>query len=168
MASKGVGITADKKPYNEYKKGLGDLIGEFWMIPNVRKKRTAKIIEYDTNFVKSMVRNCILMKDGAAGGFTLFGDKSNIEDHRMFAEQLTAEYATPTIGRNRRVDIWKCQPNRDNHFFDCIVGCYVAASERGLKLENFGLPTLEHKPNGQMQKPKKEVEYVKIPEEFLV
>ncbi len=168
MASKGVGITADKKPYNEYKKGLGDLIGEFWMIPNVRKKRTAKIIEYDTNFVKSMVRNCIMMKDGAAGGFTLFGEKSNVEDHRMFAEQLTAEYATPTIGRNRRVDIWKCQPNRDNHFFDCVVGCYVAASERGLKLENFGLPTLEHKPNGQTQKPKKDIEYVKIPEEFLV
>jgi hypothetical protein len=44
----------------------------------------------------------------------------------------------------------------------------VAASERGLKLENFGLPTLEHKPNGQTQKPKKDIEYVKIPEEFLV
>lgn len=171
MASKGVGITADKKPYNEYKKGLGDMIGEFWMIPNVRKKRTAKIIEYDTNFVKTMLRNCVLMKDGAAGGFSLFGEKGDLESHRMFAEQMTAEFATPTIGHNRRVDVWKCQPNRDNHFFDCVVGCYVAASLCGLKLENFGLPTMEHVAGTAAQKPRKEqtpqIEYVKIPDEFL-
>ena len=167
LASKGVGITADKKPYNEYKKGLGDVVGDFWIIPNVRKKRTAKIIEYDTNYVKTMVRSCILMKDGAAGGFSLFGEKSDIEEHRMFAEQLTAEYATPTMGRNRRVDVWKCQPNRDNHFFDCVIGCYVGASERGLKLENFGSMQLLDMPIPEKPK-KREKKFVKIPDEFLV
>ena len=167
MASKGVGITADKKPYSEYKKNIGDTVGDFWIIPNVRKKRTAKIIEYDTNFVKSMLRNSILMKAGANGGFSLFGEKSDVEKHRMFAEQMTAEYATPTIGRNRRVDVWKCAPNRDNHFFDCVVGCYVAASERGIRLENLGVP-MESLQTSKKGDGKKKRKYVKIPDEFLV
>lgn len=167
LASKGVGITADKKPYNEYKKGLGDVVGDFWIIPNVKKKRTAKIIEYDTNFVKTMVRSCILMKDGAAGGFSLFGEKGDVEPHRMFAEQICAEYATPTMGRNRRVDVWKCQPNRDNHFFDCVVGCYVGASERGLKLENFGSVQLLDLPMPK-QEPRKKKSYAELPNEIFI
>lgn len=139
MPSRGMGMGPDKKPYSEYRRNAGDSIGEFWMIPNVRRKRTARVIEYDTNFVKSFLRARIAAPMGTPGGWDLFGDPRDPERHRMFAEQMTAEYCTPTAGRSRRVDVWSAYPHRDNHFFDCCVGCYVAASERGLKLDTLGV-----------------------------
>ena len=47
----------------------------------------------------------------------------------MFAEHLTTEYHVKTEGRGRNVDEWKQRPERwDNHWFDCLIGCAVAAS----------------------------------------
>ncbi|MBP5638311.1 MAG: phage terminase large subunit family protein, partial [Victivallales bacterium] len=168
LASKGVGITADKKPYNEYQRGRGDTIGDFWMIASNRRKRVARVIEYDTNFVKSLWRSRLLTPQGMGGNFYVFGEQGKKEPHRMFAEQLSAEYSTPTAGRSRRVDVWKAYPNRDNHFLDCVVGCYVAASERGLRMEDIGrksgsdgtedAPTLADRPGRRFA----------IPPEFLV
>jgi len=146
MASKGVGITADRKPFNEYQRGRGDTVGDFWIIQSNRKKRTARVVQYDTNFAKSLWRSRLLTPSGVAGSFMVFGDRRTAAyDHRMLAEQLTAEYSTPTAGKSRRVDVWKCLPGRDNHFLDCVVGCYVAASERGLRLDELGY-RMEPKP----------------------
>jgi hypothetical protein len=40
-----------------------------------------------------------------------------------------------TEGRGRVVDEWKLRPERaDNHWFDCLVGCAVAASVVGVTL----------------------------------
>jgi len=48
---------------------------------------------------------------------------------------LTAEYRIRTEGRGRTVDEWKLRPERsDNHWFDGIVGCAVAASIQGSTL----------------------------------
>jgi hypothetical protein len=53
----------------------------------------------------------------------------------MLAEHLTAEYRVKTEGRGRTVDEWKIRPERsDNHWFDCLVGCAVAASMQGASL----------------------------------
>jgi hypothetical protein len=50
----------------------------------------------------------------------------------MFADHLTAEYRVKTEGRGRVVDEWKNRPERrDNHWWDGIVGCAVAASMQG-------------------------------------
>ncbi|MBR4674212.1 MAG: phage terminase large subunit family protein [Victivallales bacterium] len=138
IASKGVGITADKKPFNEYQRCRGETIGDFWRISSNAKKRAARIIEYDTNFTKSLWRSRLLTPAGMAGNFYIYGEKNKKENHRMLAEQLSAEYSTPTAGKSRRVDVWKCYPNRDNHFLDCVIGCYVGASERGLRMEDIG------------------------------
>ena len=62
----------------------------------------------------------------------MWGDKT--VDHRMFAEQMTAEYPVKTEGRGREVDEWKARPGRDNHFLDCVVGCCVAACVQGAAL----------------------------------
>jgi len=53
----------------------------------------------------------------------------------LFAEHLTSEYRVKTEGRGRTVDEWKARPERgDNHWFDCLVGCAVAASMQGAAL----------------------------------
>ena len=53
----------------------------------------------------------------------------------MFADQMAGEYAIRTTGRGREVDEWKARPDqKDNHFFDCIVGSAVVASMLGCDL----------------------------------
>ncbi|MGB7345683.1 MAG: terminase gpA endonuclease subunit [Pirellulaceae bacterium] len=54
------------------------------------------------------------------------------KQHRMFAEQVTAEYFVRTEGRGRTVDEWKARPEQpDNPWLDCLVGCAAAASMQG-------------------------------------
>ena len=70
---------------------------------------------------------------GDRGCLSIFGDRPDM--HRMFAEQVTAEYYIKTEGRGRTVDEWKARPEQpDNHRLDCLVGSAVAASIQGAVL----------------------------------
>ena len=132
LPSKGVGITAAQKPITEYRKNIGDKIGFNWWIPSARRKRSARLLEYDTNFWKSFFRERLCTAMGDPGSFSLWG--SDEETHRMIAEHLASEASTPTAGRGRKVDIWKLSPGRENHFLDGVVGCMVGASLAGCEL----------------------------------
>ena len=129
LPSKGQGITAAQRPFSEYRKNQGDKIGFNWMIPNVRKKRSIRYILYDTNFWKSFYRERLLTAKGDPGSLTVYGNDE--EHHRHLAEQLSSEVSEPTMGRGRRVDVWKMLPGRENHWLDCLVGNMVAANEKG-------------------------------------
>ena len=88
---------------------------------------------YDTNYWKSFVYARLAVPMGDRGCLSLFGAKP--ETHRLFAEHLAAEYRVKTEGRGRTVDEWKMRPQAsDNHWFDCLVGCAVAASMQGVCL----------------------------------
>ena len=51
----------------------------------------------------------------------------------MFSEHLSAETAKSVESGTNRVVEWTANPSRpDNHFFDCVVGCFAAASTLGL------------------------------------
>jgi phage terminase large subunit GpA-like protein len=92
---------------------------------------------YDTNFWKSFIYARLAVPMGDRGCLSLFGDKP--EQHRLFAEHLTAEYRVKTEARGRTVDEWKQRPERsDNHWLDCLVGCAVAASIQGAILPGTG------------------------------
>ena len=132
LPGKGVGITAAQRPITEYRKNIGDKIGFNWWIPAARRKRSARLLEYDTNFWKSFFRERLFTAPGDPGSFSLWG--SDEEFHRMIAEHLSSEISTPTAGRGRKVDIWKLQPGRENHFLDGVVGCFVGASLAGCEL----------------------------------
>jgi hypothetical protein len=74
---------------------------------------------------------------GDRGALTLFGDTaSRGSAHRLFADHVAgAEFWTRTHGHGRMVQEWAIRPSRpDNHWFDCLVGCAVAASMGGVKL----------------------------------
>jgi hypothetical protein len=74
---------------------------------------------------------------GDAGCLSLFGHDR--ERHRLLAEHLTAEYRVRTEGRGRVVDEWRLKPDGpDNHWFDGVVGCAVAASVLGVVLPGTG------------------------------
>lgn len=133
--SHGKFVGASSIPFAEYKRRPGDRVGHFWRMPNVRGKRQVRYLLYDTNYWKTFAHDRLAVSTGDRGCLSIFGDKH--ADHRMFAEQLTAEYPVKVEGRGRTVDEWKERPGRDNHFLDCVVGCCVAACYQGAALPQW-------------------------------
>ena len=137
MPSRGQGITAAKIPLSEYKRKPGERLSEFhWRIP-IPQGTSVRSIAYDTNYWKTFVRSRWRVAMGDPGSLTLFGERQDV--HRMFLDHMVSEYSTRTDGRGRRVDEWAKRPNvSDNHWWDCLVGCAVAASEQGVTLPELG------------------------------
>jgi phage terminase large subunit GpA-like protein len=126
-------VGASSLPFSEYTKGPGDRVGHNWRIPSTIGKRALRHVLFDTNYWKSFIFARLGTAMGDKGSLALYGTETT--DHRMFADQLTAEYPVTTTGRGRTVEEWKARPNHpDNHFLDGIVGCAVGASMQGVAL----------------------------------
>jgi phage terminase large subunit GpA-like protein len=133
IPSHGRYVGASNMPFSEYKKMQGDRVGHNWRIPTNAGKRALRHVIYDTNYWKTFIFARLATALGDKSSLTLFGTEN--QDHRMFADQLVAEYPVTTTGRGRTVEEWKERPNHpDNHFFDGIVGCAVGASMLGAAL----------------------------------
>ena len=133
-----------------------------WRVPLVAGKRTVRHVVFDTNFWKSFVHARLAVPMGDPGCLSLFGRTRRspqatrrgevvggaaaceqhrllgapaCDQHRLLADHLTAEYRVKTEGRGRTVDEWKLRAaGMDNHWFDCLVGCAVAASMQGASI----------------------------------
>ena len=133
LPSHGKYVGASSIPFSEYTRKKGERVGHNWRIPSVKGKRAVRHVVYDTNYWKSFIHARLSVPMGDHGCLSLFG--RNPETHRLFSEHLTAEYKVRTEGRGRVVDEWKAKPNQlDNHWFDGMVGCAVAASIQGVSL----------------------------------
>jgi len=133
MPSHGKYVGASSRPLSEYARRPGDRVGLNWRVPHVSGRRAIRHVIFDTNFWKSFIYARFAVPMGERGCLSLFGDRS--DRHRLFAEHVTAEYRVKTEARGRAVDEWKMRPDRvDNHWFDCVVGCAVAASMQGAAL----------------------------------
>ena len=98
-----------------------------------RANAPVRHVIFDTNYWKTFCFARLAVAMGDRGCLSLFGD--NPQEHRLFAEHITAEYRIKTEGRGRKVDEWKLRPeSSDNHWLDCLVGCAVAASIQGVLL----------------------------------
>ncbi|MBI1374503.1 MAG: hypothetical protein GC159_17435 [Phycisphaera sp.] len=134
MASKGVGIRAGGKPMSTYRRRPGERHGHHWYVPNVSRTAELPHVRFDANYWKSFVHARLLTAPGDRGAVTLFG--KGPDDHRLFAEHVvSSEMWVMTEGHGRVVQEWSARPSKpDNHWFDCLVGCAVAASMCGVKL----------------------------------
>jgi hypothetical protein len=133
MPSHGKYFGASSVPMREWARRPGDRLGLNWKLPTVQGKRAIRYAIYDTNYWKSFVHARMSTAMGDRGCLSLWGTKP--EEHRMFADQLCSEFRVRTQGRGREVDEWKWRPERpDNHFLDCLTGCFVAASIQGTAL----------------------------------
>ena len=139
LPSHGRFVGASSNPFSEYKRRPGDRVGLNWRIPSIHGKRAIRHVIYDTNWWKSFTHARLAAAMGDRGCLSIFGDRA--EQHRMFAEQVTAEYFVKTEGRGRTVDEWKPRPEQpDNHWLDCLVGSAMAASMQGALLFGTDLP----------------------------
>lgn len=133
IPSHGVFVGASTKPFSEYKKKPGDILGHNCRIVSTQTKRGIRYCTYDTNYWKSFFVRRMAAAHGEVGSMALFG--KHFTTHEMIADHILAEYKIQTTGRGRTVDEWKIRPNNpDNHLFDCAVGCCVLGSIVGCQL----------------------------------
>jgi hypothetical protein len=101
------------------------------------QQRDARLLMYDTDAWKSFTSERLRTPMGGRGCFSLWGDRA--EEHRVFAEHVTAERPAPKTKKNGDVFAkWSVLPGRENHFWDCLVGCHVAAARLGMTLDAAG------------------------------
>ena len=137
--SHGKFVGASSEPLNaKWKRKPGTKIGQHWrVVPEANTKRPTMYCLYDTNWWKSFMFQRLGTEPGTQGSLTLF--KASPATHKTFARHCKAEYPTKVESKNRTVDEWKLKPDRpDNHWFDCLVGCCVAASIEGCGLGGAG------------------------------
>ena len=133
VPAKGLGIKAANLPMSEYKKTRGDRVGHYWRIP-VGMRGKLRQFNHDVNYWKSWTASRLRTAIGDRGALTFYGkDRSR---HRLFADHCTAEYfqeiENTTYGR--KVQEWFMRPQkRDNHLWDCLVGCSALASKCGVQ-----------------------------------
>ena len=132
--SHGVYVGAAGRPFGDMQKRRGDVVGPHWRSPN-EAKRGVRHVLVDTNYWKSFVMERLSSSLGAVGSLSFYG---KAREHQLISEHFKAETRVPVEAKGRRVDEWKQVPQQDNHFFDCAVGCAVAASMIGC-----ALPTME-------------------------
>ncbi|MBX3444273.1 MAG: phage terminase large subunit family protein [Planctomyces sp.] len=134
---------ANQVPISAYRQKPGELISpEEWLVRG--RSRAGLHLIFDTYHWKSFVARRLITERGDPGALTIYGADPDKDRHDFLAEHLTSERPKPVVG-NRRVDVWKTIPARQNHWWDCVVGSAVAASFCGAKLAN---------PNAARTKPK--------------
>jgi|688.fasta_scaffold25397_5 hypothetical protein len=116
-------VGAASLPMEGWKREPGVRQGHFWRLLPGRKVQT------DINSWKTIVAKRLRAEVGKMGSIEFFGDRPRV--HELLVDQLSAEYGVQVEGRGRRVTEWKLRPGRDNHYWDCLVGCAVGASMVG-------------------------------------
>lgn len=119
------------KPLAEWKRDRKDRSGYGWRIEAAHPRE----IRFDSGLWKSFVHSRLATAAGDPGSLTLWGKKP--ARHRMLAEHLTSEARERLRGNGRTIDVWTLIKRRDNHLLDCLVGCAVGASERGVALRSM-------------------------------
>ena len=122
----GIGITASRKPLNEYIKKAGEKKGHNWR----RMTTDGEVyILSDANYWKAQIIAKIRTPFGGKGALTIFG--KNAKHHALFADHLCGEMFVETKGHGRTLLEFKQRGHRDQHWLDCLGMAFVGASMLG-------------------------------------
>jgi len=124
-------LAATTTPIEHWKPNPGDKTGPGWR--QQLGKRAARHFVTDVNYWKTVVAQRV-QSESSEVSIGFFGDRP--EAHTMLADHLSAEFARDQSSEStgRRIMEWTLRPNRDNEWFDCLVGSCVAASYLGGEL----------------------------------
>jgi hypothetical protein len=125
LPSRGKGVGASGTPMGP-RKNRGDRAGLNWLVGKTAEGTQIEAT-YDTNFWKTFVSARLRLGLGDPEAIMLHAGH-----HEMLIEHLVAEFPVRVEARGRSVDEWKSVA-RENHWWDCLVGCAVAASITGLE-----------------------------------
>ncbi len=100
-----------------------------WYFPREFWRR----VHFDANIWKSFTSSRLTQSAFESAAITLWGDGQS--DHSMIVDHCMSERPIAVTARGRTVNVWK-RSNRENHYWDCVVGCMVAASIAGCELRS--------------------------------
>lgn len=137
MTSKGVGIGPEKKQMPDYDMSpnrvlrCGPVATEpRWYYPVEYISGGVLRVHFDSNFWKAVLVSR-LNQSATEGAWRLFGN--HLIDHGHYVSHLMAEKPVQKTADGRTVNVF-VKGNEDNHWFDTLVGCAVAASIMGCQL----------------------------------
>jgi len=118
--SVGRGITASSKPFVEYDLKRNRATGLHWWIP---KESKPGVVNIDVNWWK----NLVAIASGRRWATRRHDALGKQHEHRMLADHIAASTrcghkAAAGAGR------MEAEAGMDNHLWDCVVGCFAAAS----------------------------------------
>lgn len=130
MPTHGKYIGPTAKPIEDWERKDGRKLGNGWLVG--KGKRASRYMMIDTNHWKTAARIGIQTPTGDAGALTIFGTRNDEVYVRVLADNLCSERFASVEGKGRKIDLWSQIPGRDNHLWDCLVGCYALASYVGV------------------------------------
>lgn len=132
-ACRGVGIRSTSKPMAQWPHKNARHFGHHWLEEKIPGARFRSVLT-DTNYWKTRVHESFGLYPGERGSLTLWGnDKTR---HRMYSDHMNAETVKLVSSNGNSVFEWFEKPAQfDNHYFDCTVGCLVAASALGIRID---------------------------------
>jgi hypothetical protein len=129
----GMGITASKKPMNQWPVKQGEIIGDNWRInPTQAQNQRPRHIVADSNHWKTFTHARLRQPDGEPGALMLF--KASPAQHRMYADHIAAWTPIETTGQGRKLVEWKLNTGAEDHYGDSLVMACVAGSVVGGRL----------------------------------
>jgi hypothetical protein len=127
--SKGFGPKPGRKPVHLWGSDKDRHAGTYWV---ERRSDNPPHVQYDVNIWKSHAARRLLTTMGAPSSVLLPG--SNEAANKLLAEHLTAEQPKEIVYDGAAGIQWELTPTRNNDWWDCFVGCHVAASMLGCTL----------------------------------
>jgi hypothetical protein len=131
LPSQGVG-SRDTGNALSQRKRAGVRSGDYWEVTR-SVAHGAQYLRFDGNWWKSRTRDRLITPVGQRGGLLLFDAKAI--EHGTYIEHLLSERAAPVVFRDQKAELWKQRLQTENHWWDCLVGCAVAASYCGCSLQ---------------------------------
>jgi hypothetical protein len=134
MPIAGVGLKPGQTPMAQFSLRPGEKRGRHY-IENRNAGHAVRSIRADANYWKSRASDALTCPATNPGAITLYGGPT--EDHRMVADHYASESHDRQTSESTgaTVDIWSLKPNRENHYFDNLYNCLVAACVRGCGTE---------------------------------
>lgn len=131
LPSRGWGEKIGRSSMNAWARRDGEQVGNNWRIGLADAKK-GRVCTMNVDHWKGFLFDRLTTPAGGAGCLDLFGEHES--SHAMLARHCTAERGIQveieTYGRV--FEKWEKKPNTDNHLWDCLVGCCVAANTKGL------------------------------------
>lgn len=135
-ASKGVGRSTTQAGVAKWKPRPGERSGHHWRL-TAGEKAGRRQVQFDPDAWKTFLHGALTIPQGGPTGLRLWGKAAAA--HELFAEHCGAEFSEPATLKGDTFDKWQVRPDRrDNHLWDCLVGCAVAASVQGLTWQASG------------------------------
>lgn len=101
------------------------------MLSPAQGRHHQRLLLADTDHWKTFALRRLKTLPGDRGAVSLYGDRRS--EHKLLARHLVdGEYFQVVTIDGRTFYKWEQPASRpDNHWWDCMVGCYVAASRLG-------------------------------------